>query len=452
MSTMEEQSLKEELLAMDRRHLWHHMSPHNDHPVIFAEGQGSWVTDVEGNRYLDGMSGLWCVNVGHGREEIALRAFEQMKTIAYTPLMQSHLPAIRLAEKLSGWIGGPEYRIFFSNSGSEANEVAFKIARQYHHQNGEPTRHKFISRHRAYHGNSMGALAATGQAQRKRKYEPLGMGFQHVPPPYCYRCPFGQSPESCRLECARAIEDAIVWEGAETVAGVIMEPAITGGGVIVPPSGYLPAIREICDKHGVLLIIDEVITGFGRSGERLGHHNYGITADIVTMAKGLTSAYAPLSATAVRAELYEAFRGAGDDTHFRHVNTFGGNPVSCAVALQNLEILEREGLVERAAELGEGLRLRLAGLAEHPHVGDLRFFGFIAGIELVEDRASKEPASADKVMKVLSFCRSRGVILGKNGDTVPGYANIVTAAPPFVTTEAELDLIAGTLREALESL
>ena len=180
---------KEALLEKDRKYLWHHISPHNENPMVIVSGEGSWITDIDGNRYLDGMSGLWCVNVGHGRAEIADAAAEQMKKIAYSTLIQSHVPAIELAAKLNEWLEG-EYRIFFSNSGSDANEVAFKIGRQYHHQRGKPAKHKFISRHRAYHGNSMGALGATGQAQRKLKYEPLGVGFSHVPPPYCYRCPF----------------------------------------------------------------------------------------------------------------------------------------------------------------------------------------------------------------------------------------------------------------------
>jgi len=444
-------TLKDELLEKDRQYMWHHMSPHNDNPLIFVSGEGSWVTDVEGKRYLDGMSGLWCVNVGHGRIEIAEKAFEQMITLAYVPLSQSHEPAIRLAEKISEWLGG-DYRIFFSNSGSDANEVAFKMIRQYFHQQGESTRYKFISRYRAYHGNSMGALGATGQGSRKVKYEPLGTGFVHVQPPYCYRCPFGQTYGSCKLECAKAYEDAIVAEGAETVAGVILEPTITGGGVIVPPQEYLAQVRAICDKYGVMMIVDEVICGFGRSGERFGHQNFGVKPDFVTMAKGLTSAYSPLSATAVREELYDVFREKGETSHFRHVNTFAGNPVSCAVALENMHILEREGLVERAAELGEALRERLAPLAEHPNVGDMRYFGFMCGIEMVEDRATKEPAAPDKVARVIQGCRQRGLIIGKNGDTVPGFANILTVAPPFVTTEAELDFIAQTLAEAFAEL
>jgi taurine-pyruvate aminotransferase len=439
---------KEEWLDKDRRYVWHHISPHNDHPMIVVSGEGSWITDSDGNRYLDGMSGLWCVNVGHGREEIAEAAAKQMKTIAYSTLIQSHVPAIKLAEKLNEWLEG-DYRIFFSNSGSDANEVAFKIARQYHHQNGKPSKHKFISRHRAYHGSSLGSLGATGQAQRKLKYEPLAMGFSHVPPPYCYRCPFGQQEGACRMQCAEAFDDAITWEGADSVAAVIMEPVITGGGMIVPPDGYMKRVQEICNKHDVLLIVDEVICGFGRSGMKFGHHNYGVKPDIVTMAKGMTSAYSPLSATAVSAKLYDSFKDTSKaDNHLRHVNTFGGNPVSCAVALANLAILEREELVSRSAWIGEQFREGLQPLAAHPHVGDIRHFGSALGIELVEDKGSKRPADASLVASYITSCKRLGLIISKNGDTVPGFANILTISPPLSSTDEDVAFIVDTLLKA----
>lgn len=440
---------KEALREKDRKFLWHHISPHNENPMVIVSGEGSWITDMDGNRYLDGMSGLWCVNVGHGRAEIAEAAAEQMKTIAYSTLIQSHVPAIELAAKLNEWLEG-EYRIFFSNSGSDANEVAFKIARQYHYQRGKATKHKFISRHRAYHGNSMGALSATGQAQRKVKYEPLGAGFTHVPPPYCYRCPFGQTRGACELQCAQAYEDAIIWEGADSVAGIIVEPAITGGGMIVPPDHYLPKLREICDKHDVLLIVDEVICGFGRSGAKFGHQNFGVRPDIVTMAKGMTSAYSPLSATAVSAEMYDSFKEPGADSHFRHVNTFGGNPVSCAVALKNIEILEREELVARSAYIGKELLRRIKTLKAHPHVGELRIFGSAIGIELVEDKQTKEPAAAARVTSIIAGCKQKGLLISKNGDTVPGFMNILTLSPPLSTTDEEIVFIADTLLQVFE--
>ncbi|RUS49068.1 aspartate aminotransferase family protein [Cohnella sp. AR92] len=438
----------ENLVAKDRQYLWHAMTPYNKQnpPMIIAEGKGSWITDTSGNRYLDGMSSLWCVNIGYGREEMAKAAYDQLVELSFASMLQSHKPAIRLAEKLNEWLGD-DYVIFFSNSGSDANEVAFKIARQYHEQSGQGNRYKIVSRYRAYHGNSMGALSATGQSQRKYKYEPLSAGFLHVQPPYSYRRPEGMSVEQFNLLCAKQLEETIVWEGKDTIAAVIMEPAITGGGVIVPHQVYMDEVQRICNKHGVLLIIDEVICGFGRSGRKFGHMNFGLKPDIVTMAKGLTSAYLPLSATAVRKDIYEAFKGKEDYSHFRHVNTFGGNPASCAVALKNLEILEREGLVERSRELGERLAEGAKELLKHPNVGELRSFGFILGIELVKDQITKEPLPLPEVVKFISACKAKGLIISKNGDTVDGFNNVLTIAPPLSSTDDDLAFIVNTLRE-----
>ncbi|RED58058.1 aspartate aminotransferase family protein [Cohnella lupini] len=440
------------LVEKDLKYVWHSMASYSSvsQPMIVTGGEGSWIVDSEGNRYLDAMSGLWCVNVGYGRKELADAAYEQMMNLAYYPLTQSHLPGIRLAEKLNEWLEG-EYVIFFSNSGSEANEVAFKIARQYQQQIGQSGRFKFISRYRAYHGNSMGALSATGQAQRKYKYEPLSAGFLHVAPPDSYRRPAGQTVEQFNLLCAQAIEDTIVWEGVESVAGVIMEPVITGGGIIVPDRAYLDKVQEICNKHGVLLIIDEVICGFGRSGRKFGHQNFGMKPDIVTMAKGLTSGYLPLSATAVRKEIYDSFKDVSDEYgHLRHVNTFGGNPTSCALALRNLEVMERESLVDRARVLGERLEEGMRALSEHPLVGDIRGFGFLLGVELVADKETKEPASLDTVKTIIGQCKARGLIIGKNGDTVAGFNNVLTFSPPLSSTDEDLDFILSTFCEVMK--
>ena len=445
-----------ELAEKDARYVWHAMSrlspgSRQTSPMMVVEGDGAWITDVEGNRYLDGMSGLWCVNVGYGREELARAAYEQLQRLPYYPLTMSHQPAVELGEKLNEWLGD-EYVVYYSNSGSEANEVAFKVARQYHRQNGEPGRHKFVSRYRAYHGNSMGSLAATGQAQRKYRYEPLAPGFLHVAPPDRYRCAYCADRPACNMECARSIERTIAWELPETVAGVIMEPIITGGGVLVPPDGYVQNVAEICRENGVLFIVDEVICGFGRTGERFGFHHYGVKPDIVTMAKGITSAYLPLSATAVRREVFEVFKGTEEYAHFRHVNTFGGNPAACALAIRNLQIMDDEDLPTRSAEMGGKLREGLREIEGHPNVGEIRHKGLLFGIELVENRESRVPASADKVARVISGCKERGLIVGKNGDTVAGFNNVITVAPPLVVTEDDLKFIATTLKESVESL
>ena len=457
---MDTENLNTEGLAeKDGRYVWHALSRLNpgsrqtSPPMMVAEGSGAWISDTEGNRYLDGMSGLWCVNVGYGREELARAAYEQLQKLPYYPLTMAHAPAAELGEKLGEWLGGADdYVVFYSNSGSEANEVAFKVARQYHEQNGEGSRWKFVSRYRAYHGNSFGSLAATGQAQRKHRYEPLAPGFLHVAPPDRYRCAYCSDRPACNMECARSIGRTIAWELPETVAGVIMEPIITGGGVLVPPEGYVQSVAEICRENGVLFIMDEVICGFGRTGRRFGHQHYGVKPDIVTMAKGITSAYLPLSATAVRREVFEKFKGTEEYAHFRHVNTFGGNPAACALALRNLQIMDDEDLPGRSARMGERLREELRGLEGHPNVGEIRHKGLLFGVELVEDRESREPAAPEKVGRVIAGCKERGLIVGKNGDTVAGFNNVVTLAPPLVVSEDDLAFVVQTLKESIESL
>lgn len=439
------------LVEKDRQNVWHHISAYNESnsPMIIVEGEGAWIKDHNGNRYLDGMSGLWAVNVGYGREELAQAAYDQMKKLAFASMTQSHEPAIVLAAKLNELLGG-DYMIFYSNSGSDANEVAFKIARQYHQQNGETSRYKIISRYRAYHGSSMGALAATGQALRKYKYEPLAPGFLHVAPPDNYRRPEGQSVEEYNIQRAQEFEQKIIWEQKETIAGIIMEPLITGGGILIPHPIYLEKVQEICNRNGVLLIIDEVICGFGRTGKAFGHQHFELKPDIITMAKGLTSAYLPLSVTAVRKDIYNKFNTSEENSHFRHINTFGGNPAACAVALKNIEIMEKENLFERASKLGERLQKELYDLKNHPFVGDVRGFGFLLGIELVENKETKEPASNTRVAKIIGECKANGLIIGKNGDTVAGYNNILTLSPPLSCTDEDIDFIISVIKKVFK--
>ncbi|MDR4886850.1 aspartate aminotransferase family protein [Fredinandcohnia sp. QZ13] len=443
----------EDLLTKDKDYVWHSMRPYNPNStLVIQKAEGSWLTDHNGKRYLDGMSGLWCVNVGYGRKELADAAHEQLKEMAYYPLTHSHEPAIKLAEKLNEMLGD-EYVIFFSNSGSEANETAFKLVRQYHQQKGEHSRYKFISRYRAYHGNSMGSLAATGQAQRKYKYEPLAPGFLHVAPPDLYRSEEKADAKASDLQSVKDIDRMMTWELSETIAGVIMEPIITGGGVIVPPDQYMAGVKEVCEKHGALLIVDEVICGFGRTGKAFGYMNYGVKPDIITMAKGITSAYLPLSATAVKKEIYEAFKGSEEYDYFRHVNTFGGNPAACALALKNLEIMENEKLFERSQDLGIRLKDGLsAALADHPYVGDVRGKGLLIGLELVKDKQTKEPLDANQVNKVIAGCLQKGLIIGKNGATVAGYNNVLTLAPPLAISEEDLEFVQRTLVEEIMDL
>ncbi|VEP16361.1 Uncharacterized aminotransferase YhxA [Hyella patelloides LEGE 07179] len=443
------------LTQMDVESLWHPMVQHKKYertpPKRMDKANGCYVTDSEGKEYLDGVSGLWCVNVGYGRTELADAAREQLVELSYFPLVMSHSPAIKLAAKLLELLQF-EGKVHFSNSGSEANETAFKMARQYHAQTEGSRRYKIISRYRAYHGNTMGALSATAQAERRAKYEPLVPGFLHVHPPYCYRCPFGKTYGSCNIECASSIENTVIHEGAETVAAIIVEPVISGGGVIVPPDEYLPMLREICDRYGILLIFDEVVSGFGRLGKMFGHQVWGVKPDMITLAKGITSGYLPLSATVTQQHIFEAFLDESDPTsHFRHINTYGGNPASTALSLKNIEIIETEQLPEQAAKMGAYLRAELATLEDHPYVGDIRSKGMLLGIELVADKETKEPLPGNKVGAIVSYCLEQGVIIGRNGSTVPGLSNVLIIAPPLILTKADADLIVAKLKEALNS-
>lgn len=445
---MTTETAKKTLIEKDQRHLWHavYKEVEGANPIIAASGEGSWFNDVDGNRYFDGVSGLWCLNLGHGRKEIVDAAAEQMMKLSYSPLTLSHEPAIELSAKISELLGGGDYKTFFSNSGSEANETAFKIARQYHVQNGNPGKYKFISRYRAYHGNTLGALSATAQANRRLRYDPPAPGFLHVQPPYSYRSPFGDATDP-DMVAAEMIDQMIAWEGPETVAGVIMEPFISGGGVIIPSKAYLERVAEICKKHDVLLIMDEVVSGFGRTGKMFGFmYSEGVQPDIITMAKGLTSGYLPLGATAVKSEIYEKFKQDGDKNHFRHVSTYGGHPASCAVGLKNIEIIERENIVARVENLGKKVLEELQELNVHKNVGEVRGVGFLYGIELVEDKQTKVPASDAFVGKIIAACKAKGLIIGKNGDTVPGFSNVLIIAPPLSSTEDDLEFLLETIK------
>ncbi|GAA0614762.1 aspartate aminotransferase family protein [Virgibacillus siamensis] len=444
----------EHTAADQTSHLWNAMHKYDPDAkaLVAVSGAGSWFTDGDGKQYLDGVSGLWCLNLGYGRQEIVDAAAEQMKKLSYFPLTMNHQPAIQLANKISSLLGA-EYQTFFSNSGSEANETAFKIARQYHIQTGNPGKYKFISRYRAYHGSTMGALSATAQANRRFKYDPGAPGFLHVAPPYSYRSLYSGSAEEKDLRAADQLEEMIKWEGEETVAAVIMEPFISGGGVIIPSMKYIQRVSEICRKHSVLLIMDEVVSGFGRTGKMFGFkHAAGIQPDIVTMAKGLTSGYLPLGATSVKDEIYQVFKEDGEDNHLRHVSTYGGHPAACAVALKNIEIIEKENIVDRVNDLSNSKLIELHDLKNHENVGEIRQVGFLLGLEMVKDKVSKEPLDESILNQIVSECKQRGLIIGRNGQTVPGGNNILIIAPPLTSTEEDLDFIVDTVSSVIHSI
>jgi taurine-pyruvate aminotransferase len=437
-------------------HLWRPMTQHQmlrgTAPNRMASAEGCFISDQNGNRVLDACAGLWCVNIGYGRKELADVAQQQMAQLNFLNPMMSCDPVINLAEKIQGLLGF-DCHVYFSSTGSEANETAFKMARQYHLQAGKggERRYKIISRYRAYHGNTMGAMAATGQAERKMGYEPGPAGFIHVMPPYPYRRHPKLTAEEHAEECARQLEETIIHEGAETVAAFIMEPMISGGGILVPPDNYAMLVREICDRYGVLLIFDEVVSGFGRIGTMFGYEHWKAQADIFTFAKGLSSGYIPIAATVVKEEIFEKFEGnLADNLHFRQVNTFGGHPVSSAVAMKAIQIVEDENLPENARKMGDHILAQLKEkIGDHPYAGEVRGKGLLIGVELVEDRQTKVPLPDPKVLGIVGHCIQNGIILGRNSNTVPGRCNVLLIAPPLIVTQSEADQIVDTIAAAM---
>jgi adenosylmethionine-8-amino-7-oxononanoate aminotransferase len=448
-------AIREGVVRQDLGNVLHPIVQHKaleEKQLVVAGGEGSTIVDADGTSYLDAMAGLWCVNIGYGRTELAEVAADQMRQLSYFPHTAMNAPAAGLAEKINGLMGGG-YHTYFVNSGSEANEAGFKIARQYmkHEYPGE-YRFKTIGRYFAYHGTTLATLDAGGMGERKAKFEPYSGNFVHVAPPYCYRCPFGLSYPSCGLACVKNIEATILGEGPETVAEVIVEPIMSGVGVAVPPDEYLPEVEGLCRKYGILLHVDEVINGFGRTGKMFAHQHYGVSPDIIAVAKGISSAYLPIAATVVKNSVFRSFYGdPAENRQVAQVNTYGGHPVAAAVALRNIEIMEAEHLVECATTTGAYLIDGLRSLMSHKAVGDVRGKGLLIGVELVKDRSTKQPLDAAQLGAVIDFCREQGVIVGRAGGG-PRYGSTITLCPPLVVTRTECDRIVDTLDRALAVL
>ena len=435
-SPSEVKSLQESALE----HLWVYLREPSDmaekgDPAIFVSGEGVHVTDALGNTSIDGMSGLWLKNVGYGRKEIADAAYEQMLNLTYMPLGTTTEPTIRLAEKISQIAPGDMTRSFFTSGGSEAVETALKLSRAYFKRVGEPNRTKFISRKGSYHGATMGALALGGShLYPKLDYEPLMPGVFHVPQPLPYRCELGgETPEECAELCVNAVEEMIKFQDPETIAAVFAEPISSPMGCAVPGDNYWPRLREICDRYGVLLIADEVITGFGRTGKMFATEHWGVVPDMMTVAKGITSGYIPMGGCITRGEISDAFIGS-QKASFKHVITFGGHPVAAAAALKNIEIMEEEGMVENAAKQGAYLLDGLNEMKEkYQMIGDVRGLGLFCGLELVADRETKEyfPAEADLANRITQGFAENGLLL-RGGDRM-------NVAPPLCITSSEVD-------------
>ena len=446
-------TVSEDLQALARKHLWMHFTRLGAYATeelpIISRGEGCYVWDHRGRRYLDGLSGLFVVAAGHGRKELAEAAARQAEQLAYFPIWSyAHEPALELAERLAGLAPADLNRIFFTTSGSEAVESAWKLARQYFRAVGQPHRTKVIARNVAYHGTTMGALAINGVAGIRTPFEPLTPGAFHVPNTDRYRCRKCASAPACTLACADAIEDVIEFEGPDTIAAVFLEPVQNGGGAIPPPDGYFSRVREICDRHGVLLVSDEVICAFGRLGHWFGCERYDYLPDIITTAKAITSGYSPLGAMFTRDFLVEPFLEG--NRSFSHGITFGGHPVSCAVAMANLDIFEREDLLVHVREHEVELQRRLESLLDLPLVGDVRGAGYFWAIELVKDKETKASFDDEESEQLLrKFLSPRlfeaGLIcrVDDRGDPV------IQLAPPLIAGPEQFAEIETVLRTVL---
>jgi putrescine---pyruvate transaminase len=438
------------LYELDRTH-WLHPQGDLDAPpgtvpqLIFTGGSGATLTDVDGREYIDGMASLWNVNVGYGRTELAEAAAAQMKKLAFSSAYGGFgtAPAIELAAKLAELAPGELEVTYFASGGAEANDSAYKIARLYWTLRGEPDRVNIISRVRDYHGLTYGATSATGMANFWKGFAPLAPGFLHGPSPDPYRFSGEGSPGAAYVQ---ALEDVVLKAGAETVAAVVAEPVQGAGGVIVPPADYFPLLRRLCDRYELLLIADEVITGFGRTGRWFAMEHWNVQADMMIFAKGVTSGYLPLSGVMLTRSVHETLKSVKGP--FAHGFTYSGHPTACAVGLRNLQILEEEHLVERAADRGAYLLKRLQELRTHEIVGDVRGLGLVAGIELVRDRGTKElfDASTGAARRVWLEALERGVIVR------PLQGDVLAISPPFVISEEQIDQMVLALDESIASV
>ena len=443
-----------DLQAKARRHLWGHFTRlaafgDADLPII-VRGENCHVWDQLGKRYLDALSGLFTVQVGHGRAELAEAAGRQASTLAYFPLWSyGNEPAIELAARLASLAPGSLERVFFTTSGSEAIEAAWKLARQYFRAVGQPGRTKVISRNYAYHGTTLGALSITGIPALRTPFEPLVPGALKVQNTNRYRCLDCAHLDACTLRCADDIEQTIVMEGADTVAAVVLEPVQNTGGALVPPEGYFARVREICDRHGVLLVSDEVICAFGRLGHWFGSERYGYEPDIITFAKGVTSGYAPLGGMIASERLVEPF--LHESSVFMHGMTFGGHPMAAAVALANLDVMESEDLCGRVLANEDAFGAQLDRLRELPIVGDIRGAGYFRQIELVADQATKRTFDAEECELLLRGVVSPGLYAAGLICRADDRADpVIVLAPPLTAGEEEFAFIADTLHVVLE--
>jgi len=444
-----------EVVEADRAHVWHHLSQHKQYetgvdPRVIVEGKGMKVWDAKGKEHLDAVSGgVWTVNVGYGRESIANAVRDQLIKMNYFAGAAGSIPgsifAQRLIEKMPGMA-----RVYYSNSGSEANEKVYKMVRQIAHKHHGGKKWKILYRDRDYHGTTIGTLATSGQDQRAMQYGPYPDGFVRVP--HCLEYRKQWDVENYGERAAEAIEDVILREGPDTVGCLVLEPVTAGGGVIVPPKGYWEKVQEICRKYDILLHIDEVVCGLGRTGTWFGYQHYGIQPDFVTMAKGVASGYAAISCTVTTEKVFALFKDDPTDTmsYFRDISTFGGCTAGPAAALENMAIIEREGLLENTIKMGDYCLGRLGELMDkHKVIGDVRGKGLFLGAELVADRVTKEAADEKKVQAVVADCMAQGVIIGATNRSLPGLNNTLCLSPALIATKDDIDHIIDAMDGAL---
>jgi len=416
-------------------------------PLVVERGEGVWLYTTDGQKILDGMAGLWNVNAGYGREEIARVAYEQMKTLAFTSGFSgmTNLPSIQLADKLAGFAYEGLNTTMFTSGGSESNDSAFKTARYYWKRKGKPGKYKVIARKGSYHGVTLAGTFATGLEKYHTMFGPAVEGFVHIPAPNPYRFEGEmKAGETVGQAAARALEEAILREGADTVAAFIAEPIMGVGGVIVPPDDYFPLVRAICDKHEVLFIADEVITGFGRTGEWFALKHWNVKPDIVSFAKAITSGYAQLGGIIISDAIRETIESAADTEAYMHGYTYSGHAMACAVGLKNLEIMEREEYPKRAREMGKRLYEGLQSLKEFPFVGDVRGLGLVYGVEIVSNKETKA-ADVPTTMKIFKAAQERGLRTRPLG-------NVLAFAPPLCINEEEVDEIVKRLGAAMDAV
>ncbi len=436
-----------------REHLWMHFTRLGSYATkeipIIARGEGCYLWDVHDKRYLDSLSGLFTVQLGHGRHDLAQAAATQAETLEYFPIWSyGHPPAIELAARLAELAPGDLNRVFFTTGGSEAVESAWKLARQYFRAKGEGQRYKVIAHDTAYHGTTLGALAITGVPSLRTPFEPLTPGASHVPNTNRYRHPLGKDDAAFCDWLLQEMEDRILWEGPETVAALYLEPVQNAGGCFVPPEGYFPRVRALCDKYGILMVSDEVICAFGRLGTMFGAERYGYLPDMITCAKGLTSGYSPLGAVICRDHLAEPFLEG--PSSFLHGITFGGHPVSCAVGLRNLEVFDEENVLEHVRANEAGLRERIEGLRDIPIVGDVRGAGYFLALELVADPETEAHFTKEQGEEILRGILSpaffdAGLICRADDRGDP----VVQLSPPLIAGEQQFDEIESILRTCL---